>query len=169
MGDHADDAINDGIDMMLLEEDDPFFFDNSGPEYRGGGRSKKPPPENVQLHYVIVKFETAKAYLITYKDAKGIARDEWFPKSKVTLDEDKKVALVPLWMMKNKAKEQGEKDTIANEGAIILVYCDVCQERMDERTVKTLNIEEDIQGADVLTFRCPKCRTEQKSRRYARR
>lgn len=35
-----------------------------------------------------------------------------------------------------------------------------------EPGVEILNIEEDIQGADVVTFRCPICHGEHKSRRY---
>jgi hypothetical protein len=32
--------------------------------------------------------------------------------------------------------------------------------------VKFINIEEDIQGADILTFECPHCKTQQKSKRF---
>ena len=38
-------------------------------------------------------------------------------------------------------------------------------ERVDERTVTTLNIEEDISGRDVLTFTCPRCAETHRSLR----
>jgi hypothetical protein len=47
----------------------------------------------------------------------------------------------------------------------IQVYCSECGEFKDEKDTEFLNIEEDIQGADVLTFICPDCKTTQKSRR----
>ena len=47
----------------------------------------------------------------------------------------------------------------------IQVYCSECGEMKDEKDTEFLNIEEDIQGADVLTFTCPDCKTKQKSRR----
>lgn len=46
---------------------------------------------------------------------------------------------------------------------IIQVHCKKCDYWMDERTVEFLNIEEDIQGRDLMTFRCPDCKTVQKS------
>jgi len=49
---------------------------------------------------------------------------------------------------------------------LIKVYCTECKEWHDEKKVEFLDIEEDIQGADVMTFRCPDCGTRQKSRRY---
>lgn len=49
---------------------------------------------------------------------------------------------------------------------VIRVYCTECKDWQDEKKVEFLNIEEDIQGADVLTFKCPGCGTTQKSRRY---
>ena len=48
---------------------------------------------------------------------------------------------------------------------IIQVYCSKCEEFKDENDTEFVNIEEDIQGADVLTFICPDCGTKQKSRR----
>jgi len=46
------------------------------------------------------------------------------------------------------------------------VYCSECHEQKDEKKVKFINIEEDMQGADVETFKCPDCHTIQKSRIY---
>lgn len=37
----------------------------------------------------------------------------------------------------------------------IRVYCVDCMEQYDEREVKILNIEEGMQGEDVLHFECP--------------
>lgn len=45
--------------------------------------------------------------------------------------------------------------------AVIRVYCERCG-WVDEAGVKFLNIEEDIQGRDVMTFVCP-CGLEGKS------
>ena len=36
---------------------------------------------------------------------------------------------------------------------------------INESKVKILNVEEDIQGRDILTFTCPKCGEEHKSLR----
>jgi hypothetical protein len=47
----------------------------------------------------------------------------------------------------------------------IYVRCGKCREEFDERKVKFLNIEEDIQGRDLMTFECPKCKTDQTSYR----
>ena len=46
---------------------------------------------------------------------------------------------------------------------IIRVHCSDCQEWMDEREVSFENIEEGMRGEDMLTFKCPKCETIQKS------
>lgn len=54
-------------------------------------------------------------------------------------------------------------------GMKIQVYCSKCGEWIDEKKVKATNIEENIYGEDVLTFICPNCNTEQKSRRIGRR
>jgi hypothetical protein len=48
----------------------------------------------------------------------------------------------------------------------INVNCTKCRKWVDEDLTTFVNIEEDIQGADILTFICPYCRTEQKSRRF---
>jgi predicted RNA-binding Zn-ribbon protein involved in translation (DUF1610 family) len=49
---------------------------------------------------------------------------------------------------------------------IITVHCQKCPAFIDEKYVEFINIEEDFQGFDVLTFRCPKCGTQQKSKRF---
>ena len=47
------------------------------------------------------------------------------------------------------------------------VHCNECG-WTDEDKTKFVNIEEDIQGADVLTFECPTCGKVKKSRVYGR-
>jgi len=47
----------------------------------------------------------------------------------------------------------------------IMVNCKKCNMSVDEEKVSTLNIEEDFEGRDVLTFLCPKCGTVQRSLR----
>ena len=46
------------------------------------------------------------------------------------------------------------------------VYCSECHEQKNVEKVKTIDIEEDMQGVDVLTFECLDCHTVQKSRIY---
>ena len=41
-------------------------------------------------------------------------------------------------------------------------------EMVDETDVDIENIEEDMQGRDVVTFRCPHCAEYHKSHRYGR-
>jgi len=48
----------------------------------------------------------------------------------------------------------------------IFVRCSTCKEDFDEQKVEFLNIEEDIQGRDIMTFKCPKCQTKQRSHRF---
>ena len=48
---------------------------------------------------------------------------------------------------------------------VIRVYCSRCKEQFDENNVKFLDIAEDFQGRDLLTFECPKCKTTQESLR----
>lgn len=48
----------------------------------------------------------------------------------------------------------------------ITVLCQHCKERHDERKVKFLNIEEDIQGRDRMTFECPTCKKRSTSFRF---
>ena len=44
------------------------------------------------------------------------------------------------------------------------VHCSNCPAFVNEADTEFVNIEEDMQGVDVLTFICPNCKTEQKSR-----
>jgi ssDNA-binding Zn-finger/Zn-ribbon topoisomerase 1 len=44
-----------------------------------------------------------------------------------------------------------------------MVKCPKCKGEFQSDKVEFLNIEEDIQGKDVMTFTCPKCETEEKS------
>ena len=39
----------------------------------------------------------------------------------------------------------------------VRVYCKGCREWMNEDHTEFINIEEDFQGFDKLTFRCPQC------------
>ena len=48
----------------------------------------------------------------------------------------------------------------------IQVYCSECKDWLYEKDVEFINIEEDFQGADILTFKCPHCGSIKKSRRY---
>lgn len=43
------------------------------------------------------------------------------------------------------------------------VYCTECQEQHTVKEVTFINIEEDFQGRDLLTFQCPYTSREQKS------
>jgi len=45
----------------------------------------------------------------------------------------------------------------------IYVRCKKCDEWIDEDKTKFVNIEEDFQGRDILTFKCHQCETVQKS------
>ena len=47
----------------------------------------------------------------------------------------------------------------------IKVFCKECKEWYYEEEVEYRNIEEDMQGADILTFKC-KCGKISKSKRY---
>lgn len=49
----------------------------------------------------------------------------------------------------------------------VRVYCSKCGEWIDEKDTEFVDIEEDMQGADILTFICHGCMTLQKSRRYS--
>ena len=48
--------------------------------------------------------------------------------------------------------------------------CDVIlsctKEFIDESNVEFINIQEDIQGKDILTFKCPKCNKQHESLRF---
>lgn len=47
----------------------------------------------------------------------------------------------------------------------ITVYCKKCLQWIKEEETDFVDIEEDIQGRDCLTFICPVCKTTQKSYR----
>ena len=47
----------------------------------------------------------------------------------------------------------------------IQVFCTGCDLWMDEREVEFVNIEEGMLGEDILTFNCPYCKEEQRSKR----
>jgi hypothetical protein len=38
-----------------------------------------------------------------------------------------------------------------------MVYCAGCEEKVPVKGVEFLNIEEDIQGRDIMTFKCNLC------------
>ncbi len=48
----------------------------------------------------------------------------------------------------------------------VQVRCGSCDTSFDEDKVEFLNIEEDMQGRDVLTFTCPSCNKTKKSWRF---
>jgi len=48
-----------------------------------------------------------------------------------------------------------------------IVVCTECSEEHDTESVKFLNIEEDIQGQDIMYFECPLTNLEAKSLVYA--
>lgn len=66
----------------------------------------------------------------------------------------------------DEAYDIAASDAAFAERVIVLVRaCD--GERIDERFVRgLLNIEEDEQGADVVTYVCPRCGNVHRSRRY---
>jgi RNase P subunit RPR2 len=49
---------------------------------------------------------------------------------------------------------------------VIKVHCSKCHSFIKEDDTEFVNIEEDMQGADILTFICPDCKTQQKSKRF---
>jgi len=50
----------------------------------------------------------------------------------------------------------------------LIVVCTECSEEHDTETVKFLNIEEDVQGRDIMYFECPVTNLEAKSMVYAK-
>lgn len=52
---------------------------------------------------------------------------------------------------------------------MIEVYCGKCKQFINEDLVEVLNIEEGFDGADQMTFICPVCNEEQKSKRFGRK
>ena len=51
----------------------------------------------------------------------------------------------------------------------IEVFCTKCSEWVEEADTEFENIEEDFRGRDLLTFKCPDCKTSQQSYRLGRR
>ena len=49
---------------------------------------------------------------------------------------------------------------------VMKVYCFECSDHHTTEEVKFLNIEEDFQGRDLMTFECLETHTEQKSNVY---
>jgi len=49
----------------------------------------------------------------------------------------------------------------------IQVRCSYCEIWINEDKTEFVNIEEGMQGEDILTFICPDCGQTSKSRRYA--
>lgn len=47
----------------------------------------------------------------------------------------------------------------------IQVFCGDCQTYFDEEKVEFVDIEEDVLGHDVMTFKCPICKKKQRSKR----
>ena len=45
----------------------------------------------------------------------------------------------------------------------IWVHCTECKTRKDALKVEFVNIEEDIQGRDLMTFKCHDCETQQRA------
>ena len=58
---------------------------------------------------------------------------------------------------------EGKKESIPEPP--IQVFCGPCQTYFDETKVEFIDIEEDIQGHDVMTFKCPVCKKERRSKR----
>ena len=53
-----------------------------------------------------------------------------------------------------------------NERRPIMVYAKCAGQWINEADTEFRGIEEDIEGKDVLTFKCPMCGEEHKSRRH---
>jgi hypothetical protein len=49
----------------------------------------------------------------------------------------------------------------------IYVNLSCIQDKIDEREVETIDIEEDFQGRDILTFKCPECGKTHRSLRFS--
>ena len=56
----------------------------------------------------------------------------------------------------------------SGEYSPIVVFCKKCNEWIAEGDTKFENIEEDFQGRDLLTYKCPYCKTSQKSYRVGK-
>ena len=46
---------------------------------------------------------------------------------------------------------------------MLTVYCPKCDELIDKHSIKFIDIEEDIQGRDLVTFICKFCDEQSKS------
>ena len=64
------------------------------------------------------------------------------------------------------AKPSGKRKKKYKYEKKISVHCSNCPKWIDEKKVEFVDIEEDIQGHDLLTFICPECGTQQKSKRF---
>lgn len=60
-------------------------------------------------------------------------------------------------------KENG----IGIEGMVVKVFCQGCDEWINELDVETTDIREDCEGRDVLHFDCPECGHDQESFRVS--
>jgi len=56
----------------------------------------------------------------------------------------------------------------SGEYSPIVVFCTECSEWMAEGDTKFEGIEEDFQGRDLLTFKCPNCKSIQTSYRVGK-
>ena len=57
---------------------------------------------------------------------------------------------------------------VKGEYSPIVVFCTECSEWMAEADTEFEGIEEDFQGLDLLTYKCPYCKTSQKSYRVGK-
>ena len=57
-------------------------------------------------------------------------------------------------------------ETVSMERTPIKVFLHCTRDTVPESTVKITNVEEDIQGRDVVTFDCPVCGREHQSLRF---
>jgi len=60
-----------------------------------------------------------------------------------------------------------KQNNIGQEGMIIHVFCNTCDEWIDESDITVTNIREDWEGRDVLSFLCPDCDHTQESFRVS--
>jgi uncharacterized protein (UPF0212 family) len=49
----------------------------------------------------------------------------------------------------------------------IYVNLSCIQDKIDEREVEFIDIEEDYMGRDILTFKCPECNKQHRSLRFS--
>ena len=67
--------------------------------------------------------------------------------------------------IKQDDRKYSERESERKYRTRIQVRCSECG-WVDEDDTEFVNIEEDFQGADQLTFICNKCNTQSKSKRY---